>query len=82
MNKEPKNLAGSRVIIISGEFAGPNHLMLSWLSASTEFQLQQNSTLLVNEWSAVTNATVTTNGQNEVAVVATNRQAFYRLIYQ
>jgi photosystem II stability/assembly factor-like uncharacterized protein len=55
------------------------NLVLSWPSTVTGFQLQQNFVLGTSVWSNVVNSVLTTNGQNQVIVSPTNRQAFYRL---
>lgn len=64
---------------LSGQRSGAN-FMLAWPIANTGFQLQQSSILTTNNWAMVTNSVVTQNGQNQVSVLVTNKQEFYRLI--
>jgi hypothetical protein len=63
---------------LSAELSGTN-LIIAWPGSVTNFQLQQNPTLLSNLWTATTNPVVLTNGQNQIIVPATNRQTFFRL---
>jgi hypothetical protein len=57
-----------------------NQFVISWPAADTGFSLQQSSNLAATNWATLTNAVNVANGTNQVVVVPSNRQSFYRLI--
>jgi hypothetical protein len=60
--------------------SGPNSVLISWAAAFTGFTLQQNSNLATTNWTAVTNATATVNGQSQVTISPATGTKFFRLI--
>jgi hypothetical protein len=63
---------------LNASLSGTN-LTIAWPGSATNYQLQQNPTLSSNLWTAVTYPVIATNGQNQIVVLATNRQTFFRL---
>jgi hypothetical protein len=57
-----------------------NSVLLSWAAAFNGFTLQQNSNLATTNWTAVTNAAATINGQSRVTISPVTGNRFYRLI--
>jgi hypothetical protein len=57
------------------------NLVLSWPSPPGGFVLQQNSELTTTNWLTVTNLTTIANGQNQVLIVPSTGNEFYRLDY-
>jgi GH25 family lysozyme M1 (1,4-beta-N-acetylmuramidase) len=60
-----------------------NTVILSWAAVSTNFLLQQTSTMAPTNWANVATVPTLVNGTNQVEVTpsSTNRQSFYRLDY-
>lgn len=57
-----------------------SEVVISWFTNYAEgFTLQSISNLTLNNWSAVTNAPIVTNGSYFVTLTTTNTRAFYRL---
>jgi len=56
-------------------------LVLSWPSPPGGFVLQQNFDLTTTNWLTVTNMPTNTNGQNQVFLVPSTGNEFYRLKY-
>jgi hypothetical protein len=57
-----------------------NTLLMSWLSPSTNFGLQQNSNLATTNWVDVTNAINSGDGQNQVLLPLSGTNNYFRLI--
>jgi hypothetical protein len=57
------------------------NVVLSWATPSGGFELQKNSDLTTTNWLTVTNASVVTNGQNQVTLSRSNTSQFFRLKY-
>lgn len=56
-----------------------NGAAISWTVPSTNFVLQQSSSLIAPNWTTVTNAPTVTNVKEQVIVPSTNPQSFFQL---
>jgi hypothetical protein len=61
--------------------AHTNTVLVSWLSPSTGFVLQQIAALGATNWVNVTNTVEVVNGQNQVTVSPATGNRFYRLLH-
>jgi hypothetical protein len=69
------------LVNLTAQSSGTN-IVLSWLTASSAYQLQSNTSLASTNWVNVTNSISVTNGQYEVTVPRSAGPEFYRLRLQ
>ena len=69
------------LVNLTAQSSGTN-IVLSWLTASSAYQLQSNTSLASTNWVNVTNSISVTNGQYEVTVPRSAGLEFYRLRLQ
>lgn len=60
----------------------PDSVLLSWPDSSGNFELQQISDLSITNWTTVTNAPVSVNGQYQVSLSSQSTSMFYRLEFK
>jgi hypothetical protein len=67
-------------LILGTALSGPNGLVLSWSSSTTNVVIQTNSTLLGANWGTASYPVTTTGGTNQsVTITPTPGQMFFRL---
>lgn len=56
-----------------------SNLLLSWPTNAVGYQPQENSNLAATNWNTITTTPTVTNGQNQITILPTNSQSFFRL---